>query len=49
MKVDIHGLEQALLDRATETGAVVEILVNGTGKDGSPACATVKLVRTGLA
>ena len=49
MKVDVHGLEQALLDRATETGAVVEIVVNGTGKDGSPACATVKLFRTGLA
>ena len=49
MKVDIHGLEKALLDRATESEGVVEIVVNGTGKDGSPACATVKLVRTGLA
>lgn len=49
MKIDIHDLGQALLDRATETGDVVEIVVKGTGKDGSPACATVRPTRTGLA
>lgn len=49
MKIDIHDLEQALLDRATEAGGVVEMIVNGTGKDGSPACATVRPTRTHLA
>lgn len=49
MKIDIHDLEQALLDRATEAGGVVEMIVNGTGKDGSPACATVRPTRTRLA
>lgn len=42
MKIDIHDLEQELLDRAVASGAVVEIAVNGTGKDGTPACATVR-------
>ena len=49
MKIDIHDLEQALLDRATKTGGVVEIVVDGTGRDGSPACATVRPTRTRLA
>ena len=40
MKIDIHDLDQALLDRAM-TGGILEITVNGTGKDGTPACATV--------
>jgi hypothetical protein len=44
MKIDIHDLAQDLLDAAT-TGGTLEIAVNGTGKDGSPACATVR--RTG--
>lgn len=40
MKIDIQDIEQTLLDRATD-GGVIEITVNGTGKDGTPACATV--------
>jgi hypothetical protein len=40
MKIDVHDIGQDLLDRAT-AGGVIEIAVNGTGKDGSPACATV--------
>jgi hypothetical protein len=40
MKIDIHDLSQDLLDRAAE-GGVLEIRVDGTGKDGSPACATL--------
>jgi hypothetical protein len=44
MKIDIHDLPQDLLDRAV-AGGTLEITVNGTGKDGTPACATVK--RTG--
>jgi Family of unknown function (DUF5990) len=49
MKIDIHDLEQDLLDRATGTGRVVELTVDGTGKDGSPACATVRPTHTILA
>jgi hypothetical protein len=41
MKIDIHDMEQDLLDRAAG-GGVIEISVNGTGKDGTPACATVR-------
>jgi hypothetical protein len=41
MKIDIHDLEQDLLD-AAQKGGVIEICVNGTGKDGTPACATVR-------
>ncbi len=44
MKIDIHDLEPALLEQAAG-GGVLEITVNGTGKDGTPACATVR--RTG--
>jgi hypothetical protein len=41
MKIDIHDIGQDLLDRAVN-GGVIEISVNGTGKDGTPACATVR-------
>jgi len=41
MKIDIHDIEPALLAQAAD-GGVVEITVNGTGKDGTPACATVR-------
>jgi hypothetical protein len=40
MKIDIHDIGQDLLDRAA-AGGVIEISVGGTGKDGTPACATV--------
>jgi len=42
MKIDIHDLDQGLLDRAAAGGGVIEIVVNGTAKDGTPACATVR-------
>ena len=42
MKIDIHDLGQDLLDRASSAGGVIQITVNGTAKDGSPACATVR-------
>ena len=48
MKIDIHDIDQALLERAASSSGVVEIAVNGTGKDGSPACATVRPVRKRL-
>jgi hypothetical protein len=40
MKIDIHDIAPALLERATK-GKVLEGSVQGTGKDGTPACATV--------
>jgi len=49
MKIDIHGIEQTLLDRAAAGEGVVAIFVNGTGKDGTPACATVSAIRRALA
>jgi hypothetical protein len=48
MKIDIHDIAQDLLDRAM-AGGVVELLVNGTAKDGTPACATVPIVARRIA
>lgn len=48
MKIDIHDIEQTLLDRAAAGEGVVAIFVNGTGKDGTPACATVPAIRRAL-
>ncbi|AEG49641.1 hypothetical protein Sphch_1964 [Sphingobium chlorophenolicum L-1] len=48
MKIDIHDLDEDLLARAIEGRGVIEIVVNGTGKDGTPACATVPPVRRRL-
>jgi hypothetical protein len=42
IKVDIHDLPQALLDRAATGGGVIETTIIGTGSDGTPACATVR-------
>ncbi len=49
MKIDIHDIEQQLLDRAAASDGVIEISVNGTGKDGTPACATVRATGRRLA
>ncbi|QNA86586.1 hypothetical protein G4G27_23355 [Sphingomonas sp. So64.6b] len=49
MKIDIHDIEQTLLDHAAAGGGVIEITVNGTGKDGTPACATVRPIRRKIA
>lgn len=45
MKIDIHDIEQELLDRAAAEEGVIELRVNGTGKDGTPACGTVSRSR----
>jgi hypothetical protein len=45
MKIDIHDIPQDLLDRSMAGEGVVELTVNGTGKDGTPACATVPVVK----
>lgn len=44
MKIDIHTLPQPLLDKAAK-GKVLEAVIDGAGKDGTPACATVLLRR----
>ena len=44
MKIDIHDIEQGLLDRAAK-GGVMEIAVSGTGMDGTPACATTRPIK----
>ena len=49
MKIDIHDIDPALLDRAVDGGGVIELIVSGTGKDGTPACATVRPVARRLA
>jgi hypothetical protein len=41
MKIDIHDIGPDLLDRAAAGDGVLQITVDGTGKDGTPACATV--------
>lgn len=45
MKIDIHDIEQTLIDRAAASGGTIETVVDGTGRDGTPACATVPVVR----
>lgn len=44
MKIDVHDTPQDLLDRAMAGEGVLVLTVEGTGKDGTPACATVKVV-----
>lgn len=43
-KIDVHDIPSALLDRA-RAGVVLEVGLPGRGKDGTPACATVRPVR----
>jgi hypothetical protein len=43
-KIDVHDIPPGLLDRA-RAGAVLEVGLPGRGKDGTPACATVRPVR----
>ena len=49
MKIDIHDIDRKLLDRAVAGQGALEIVVDGTGKDGTPACATVRAIRRELA
>jgi hypothetical protein len=43
MKIDIHDIDPALIERGLK-GATLEGRINGTAKDGSPACATIRPV-----
>lgn len=45
MKIDIHDIAQPLLDRAVNGGQVIELAVNGTARDGTPACATIRVTK----
>ena len=40
-KIDIHDLPPVLLEQA-RAGRILELVLPGRGKDGSPACATVR-------
>lgn len=40
MKIDIHTIPEALIAKA-KAGKVLEATINGTGKDGTPACGTI--------
>lgn len=42
MKIDIPDIGQDLLDLAASGGGVIETTVIGTGKDGTPSCATLR-------
>lgn len=48
MKIDVHDIGPDLLERAAKNGEVIETVVTGTGKDGTPACATVRPARRGI-
>ena len=43
MKVDIHDIDPYLVQQAAD-GATLEASVNGTGPDGTPACASITLL-----
>jgi hypothetical protein len=49
MKIDIHDTEQALLDRAMAGEGILEFSIEGTAKDGTPACATIRPVTKRIA
>ncbi len=44
MKVDVHDISPALIEKAL-AGKTLEAVINGTGKDGTPACATVRPIK----
>lgn len=48
MKIDIHDIPQTLLDAAGR-GGMLEGAFDGTGKDGTPACATIRPIRWRIA
>lgn len=49
MKIDIHDIGDDLLDRAANSGEVIETIIVGTGKDGTPTCGTVRPTRRRIA
>lgn len=45
MKIDIHTIPEPLIAEA-KAGKVLEAIVSGAGRDGTPACASVPLQKT---
>lgn len=43
-KIDIHTIPATLLDR-TRDGVILELVLPGTGRDGTPACASVRPIQ----
>lgn len=42
MKIDIHDIGDDLLDRAANSGELIQTTVIGTDKEGTPTCSTVR-------
>lgn len=42
IKLDIHDIELEMLRRAVDDQQIIETVISGTAKDGTPACATVR-------
>lgn len=42
LKIPLTGITPDMIRRASNKGAVLETRVQGTGRDGTPACASVK-------
>lgn len=46
-KIMLAGIDQTLLERALRSGGRLEARMRGTGTDGGPACASVRLLDDG--
>jgi hypothetical protein len=46
MKIDIHDIEQQVLDRAIDEGRTIRLSVEGAAADGTPACATIPVTKS---
>ena len=42
LKIPLRGITWRMIEQASDSGAVLETHVPGTGRDGGPSCATVK-------
>lgn len=42
IKIDIQDIRDDLLDGAAESGGVIETIIIGTGRDGTPTCGTAR-------
>lgn len=49
IKIDIHDIDQALLDRAARGDGVIDTVIDGTAADGTPVCATVRPITRRIA
>ena len=46
-KVPLTSITRALIERARMAGTILEVEIDGAGRDGGPACATVPLMSGG--